>query len=105
MSPMVGMPPSPRPLYALSHLRQNIGRRTERIRPAVNDGEQDILWRLLLDALALRRNQDQPADGRPELGDDLAYGGREDVDAAHDQHVVGAADAADTRRGAAAGAG
>ena len=50
-------------------------------------------------------DQDQPADCRPELGDDLADGGREDVDAAHDQHVVGAADAAQPRRGAAARAG
>ena len=45
-----------------------------------------------------------PLTAGAKAADDLAHRGREDVDAAHDQHVVGAADAAHPRRGAAAGA-
>ena len=42
------------------------------------------------------------ADRRHEAAEDVADGGGEDVDAADDQHVVGAADAADAQAGAAA---
>ena len=45
-----------------------------------------------------------PVDGGREFVDDLAQRGREQIDAAHDQHVVGAADAAHARRSAPAGA-
>src|SRR4051795_11941132 len=46
------------------------------------------------------RHADVAADVGREAGHDLADRRREDVDSAHDQHVVGAADAADARRGA-----
>ena len=39
---------------------------------------------------------------RRELADDFAHRRREDVDAADDEHVVGSADAADSRAGSAA---
>src|SRR3954469_25335754 len=61
--------------------------------------------RVLLHARLVRPHEDVAADATGELGHDLAYGGREDVHAAHDQHVVGAADAADARPGAPARAG
>src|SRR5262249_42042729 len=48
---------------------------------------------VLLDARRLRPDEDVPADIRGESADDLADGGREHVDAADDQHVVGAPDA------------
>ena len=51
---------------------------------------------------AARPHEDVAADGGRERADDLADRGREDVDAADDQHVVGAADAADARAGAPA---
>ena len=44
------------------------------------------------------------AHRRGEVADDLAERRRKHIDPAHDQHVVGAADAAHPRRGAAAGA-
>ena len=52
-----------------------------------------------------RPDEDVAADPRRERADDLADRRREDVDAAHDEHVVGAADAADPRAVAAARAG
>src|SRR6476661_2583009 len=58
--------------------------------------------RVLLDAVRGRPNEHVPADARGERADDLADGRWEDVDAAHDQHVVGAAEAADARSGAPA---
>ena len=53
----------------------------------------------------LRPDEDVAADRGREPAHDLAHGRREDVDAAHDQHVVGAPDAAHARAGAAARAG
>ena len=53
---------------------------------------------------ALRPDEDVAADVRARTAHDLAHGRREDVDAAHDQHVVGAPDAAHARAGAAAAA-
>jgi hypothetical protein len=58
--------------------------------------------RILLHARRLRTHADVAAQRRSELGHDLADGGREDVDAANDQHVVRPPDAADPRAGAAA---
>ena len=52
-----------------------------------------------------RADGDHAADGGGEPGDHLAHRGREEVDPAHDQHVVGAADAAGPGRGSPAGAG
>ena len=49
--------------------------------------------RLLLHACRLRPDQDLAADVGGERAHDLADRGREDVDAADDQHVVGAPDA------------
>src|SRR3954454_4155642 len=57
---------------------------------------------ILLHARAARLDQDVAADVRSEFVHDLADRRREDVDAADDQHVVGAADAADARAGTAA---
>ncbi len=53
--------------------------------------------RLLLDACRLGPDEDVAADARREAADDVAHRRREDVDAAHDQHVVGAPDAAHPR--------
>jgi hypothetical protein len=50
-------------------------------------------------------DRDHAADVGREARHHLAHRGGKEVDAAHDQHVVGAADAAHPRRGAAAGAG
>ena len=61
--------------------------------------------RILLRAGRRGLDQDVAADARRERAHDLADRRREDVDAAHDQHVVGAADAAHARAGAAAAAG
>ena len=47
-------------------------------------------------------HEDVAAHIRGERAHDLAHRGREDVDPAHDQHVVGAPEAADARAGAAA---
>ena len=58
--------------------------------------------RLLLDARRLRPDEDVAADVGRERAHDLADGRGEDVDAADDQHVVGAPDAAHARAGAAA---
>ena len=58
--------------------------------------------RLLLDPARLRPDEDVAADPRREAAHHLADRGREDVDSANDEHVVGAADAADARAGAAA---
>src|SRR3954468_11100444 len=72
-------------------------------RPGVTgelDGDRQR--RVLLDAGLCRLDEDVAADVGRERAHDLAHGGGEDVDAAHDQHVVGAADAADPRAGAAA---
>ena len=67
--------------------------------------DRDGQRRLLLHAGCARPDEDAPADLRGEPADDLANRRREDVDAADDQHVVGAADAADARRRAPARAG
>ena len=64
--------------------------------------DADRQRRLLLHAGRLRPDEDLPAHVRRERAHDLADRGREDVDAADDQHVVGAADAAHARAGAAA---
>ena len=61
--------------------------------------------RLLLHPGRRRRDHDVAADLWRELTDHLAHGRREHVHATHDQHVVGAADAAHPRPGAAARAG
>ena len=58
--------------------------------------------RLLLHPGRRRRDQDVAADLRRELVHHLPHGRGEHVHAAHDQHVVGAADAAHPRPGAAA---
>src|SRR3954471_3089433 len=58
--------------------------------------------RILLDARGGGAHEDVAADVGRERAHHLAHGGGEDVDAAHDQHVVGAADAADARAGTAA---
>ena len=50
----------------------------------------------------LRRTRMWPLTAGANAAHDLADGRGEDVDAAHDQHVVGAADAAHARAGAAA---
>src|SRR5687767_15489685 len=52
-----------------------------------------------------RADRDDAADSRRECSDQLADRRRKNVDAAHDQHVVGAPDAADARTGAPAAAG
>ena len=57
--------------------------------------------RILLHARSPWTDGDVAADLRREGADDLADGRREDVDAADDEHVVGAPDAADPRAGAA----
>src|SRR5215211_633090 len=62
------------------------------------DLDADGQRRLLLHARAPRPDDDVAADRRRELPDDLADGGREDVDAANDEHVVRPAEAADARR-------
>src|SRR5579872_502446 len=49
----------------------------------------------LFDSAPLRADEDVAADGGTEGAHDLAQRRGEDVDAAHDQHVVGAAEAAD----------
>src|SRR3954463_364413 len=58
--------------------------------------------RLLLDPRLLRAHEDVAAHVGGERADHLAHGGREEVDAADDQHVVRPADAADARARAAA---
>src|SRR3954452_1176510 len=58
--------------------------------------------RVLLDAGLCGLDEDVAADVGRERAHDLAHGGGEDVDAAHDQHVVGPADAANPRPGPAA---
>src|SRR5215207_3455134 len=58
--------------------------------------------RLLLHAGCRRLDEDVPADGGSERRHHLPDGRREDVDAADDQHVVGAPDAADARARATA---
>ncbi len=60
--------------------------------------------RVLAEAMPPRADRDDAAHLGRERADDLAERRGEDVDAADDQHVVGAADAANPRRGAAAGA-
>src|SRR5919202_4612140 len=55
--------------------------------------------RLLLDARRGGAHEDVAADVGREAADDLAHRRREDVHAAHDQHVVGAPDAAHPRPG------
>ena len=60
--------------------------------------------RLLPHALGARADHDHARDRGGEFVDHLADGGGKDIDPAHDQHVVGAADAADARRRAPAGA-
>ena len=72
------------------------------LRPAARRARRDRQRRLLLHARRLRPDEHVAADPRRELADDLADRRREDVDAADDQHVVGSADAADARAGAAA---
>ena len=59
--------------------------------------------RVLLDSRRRRDDPDLAADRRGERAHHLTHGGREHVDAADDQHVVGPADAADPRPGPAAG--
>ena len=61
--------------------------------------------RILAEALRRGRTEMTPLTSGANRADDIAERRREDIDAAHDQHVVGAADAADARRRAAAGAG
>src|SRR3954467_8706408 len=58
--------------------------------------------RILLDARDGGTHEDVAADVGRERADHLAHGGGKHVHAAHDQHVVGAADAADARAAAAA---
>src|SRR4051794_38180042 len=62
-----------------------------------DDGQRRVLFH----ARPVRLDEGVAADVRAELVDDFADGRREDVDSAHDQHVVGAADAADARAAAA----
>src|SRR3954453_23659300 len=64
---------------------------------AVGDLDADRQRRLLLDARRRGPDEDVAAHARRERPDDLAHGGREDVDAADDEQVVGAPDAADPR--------
>src|SRR4051812_49591088 len=70
-------------------------------RRAARELDADRQRRLLLDT-GRARPQEDVAAGLREAAHDLADGRGEDVDAAHDQHVVGAADAADPRAGAPA---
>ena len=72
--------------------------RRERASTSRRQLDRDRERRLLLHAGFPRPDQDAPADLRREPADDLADRRREDVDAADDQHVVGAADAADAWR-------
>src|SRR5215211_4970904 len=73
--------------------------------PAGGELDADRQGRLLRDAGRLRADEDVTADVGRERAHDLADGGGEDVDPAHDQHVVRTPDAADPRAGAAARAG
>ncbi len=57
-----------------------------------------------LTPLGARPDHDDAGDRGREFVDNLAHSGGKDIDAAHDQHVVGAPDAAGPRRGASAGA-
>ena len=68
------------------------------------DLDADGQRRLLSDPLGARPDHDDAGDRGREFVDDFAHRGGKDIDAAHDQHVVGAPDAADPRRGASAGA-
>src|SRR4051794_35772414 len=76
------------------------GVREARVVPLHHDRKR----RLLLDARLGRLDADVAAHVRVELAHDFANRRRKDVDAAHDQHVVGAPDAANARATAAAGA-
>src|SRR3954467_8186247 len=72
-------------------------------RPGVaRELDGDRQRRVLFDARGGGPHEDVAADVGRERAHHLAHGGGEDVDAAHDQHVVGAADAADARAGTAA---
>ena len=64
---------------------------------AARELDADGKRRLLLDARPLGPDEDVAADPRCECAHDLAHGGREDVDASDDQHVVGPSDAAHPR--------
>src|SRR3954451_6291487 len=81
---------------------------TNRLREArvvgglLSDLDDQRQRRVLLDARRRWVHADVAADLRAELVDDLPQRRREHVDAAHDQHVVGATDAADARAGAPA---
>ena len=67
-----------------------------------SDLDQHARRRVLAHACVRGADQDRAADARAELRDHLAQRGREEVDAAHDQQVVGAADAAHAERAAPA---
>src|SRR4029077_19527612 len=75
-----------------------LGTRRRLASKLARDGER----RRLLHPGYARPDEDPPADVRNEPADDLANRRREDVDAADDQHVVGATDAADAGRRATA---
>src|SRR3954469_23851727 len=66
------------------------------LRP-LGDLDADRQRRVLLDARRRGPDEDVAADARRERADHLAHGGREDVDAADDEQVVGAPDAPDPR--------
>src|SRR6476646_4805981 len=85
-------------------LADRLGERRIGRRP-LGELDADRQRRVLLDARCARADEDVPADVGREGADDLAHGGREDVDPADDQHVVGAADAPHARPGAPARAG
>src|SRR5690606_22426252 len=65
---------------------------------------QDLQRRFQLDSLSTRTDRHDAGHIGCEAGDDLAHRRRKQIDAAHDHHVVGAADAAHPWRGAAAAA-
>src|SRR4051812_34943178 len=66
---------------------------------AAGELNADRQRRLLLDAARPRPDEDVAADVGREAADHLAHRGREHVDAAYDEHVVGAPDAAHARPG------
>src|SRR6476646_10603349 len=71
---------------------------------AARELDADRQRRLLLDARVRRPHEDVAGDPGLEGADDLAHGGGEQVDAADDEHVVGAPEAAHARAGAPAAA-
>src|SRR6476646_3792874 len=87
-----------------AYLRREEQRGTDFLRDRLADGtvalDQHGQRRLLLHAFALRPDEDSAGHLRLEARHDLAHRRRKDIDAAHDQHVVGAADAAHPQRAA-----